>query len=366
MQLEIDNMPTTVPFRINKMKLVFFLITLGLSFLCVTCGDDGTSPPYWGPGKRDYSWSIDTISYSGSLQTSLITMWASSANDVWIGGFNERGWGELYHYDGLQWLPDTHGFRSIDISQIFGFESNNVFLAGAFGYINPNPPPYFLDSSVILHYNGSRWSEVHMERGRHLQGIWGMSPTNMFATGIFGTLFHYDGSAWEKINTDTTIMFGKAGGTSTEIFAIGYIPSRFRPDSIYRECLYKWMNGTFVRVDSMLMAPGVVPKFGSSKVVGVEERIYSVGWGGVFYKQETGWANEISVGETFMDLCGTRLEHVFSCGISKSLYHYNGANWKKIEVPGDPSLPLYGVWCNEEEVFVLGSDGARSYVLHGK
>jgi len=347
------------------MKRIYLITAIALSSGLLTCHHNVTESEIPKPGKRNYTWAIDTISYSGSLQTLLTTLWASSPNDVWIGGFNERGWGELYHYDGNHWQVVIHGYTKIDIGQIYGFTPNDVYLAGEYPYVNPAPPPNFLDSSAILHYDGTRWTEVQLERGRGLQCIWGTSKASIFAAGLFGTLFHYDGKQWTRIQVDTSIWFSKIGGTADETYLLGYITPDYTPDGIEREYLLKWQGTTFVLVDSMALVPGYIPLFPNGRIIAIEKNIYGVG-NGIFKKKGSGWERIISGGESFGGLYGTRNEHIFACGTTKTLYHFNGIDWKKLDIPGNPALPLSDVWCTENEVFILGDDGFRSYVIHGK
>ncbi|HEV8537724.1 MAG TPA: hypothetical protein VGR15_02275 [Bacteroidota bacterium] len=349
------------------MKSNNLIITIGLSAVLLTTCQDSTGPQPPKPGKRDYVWSIDSISYPGSLQTTLYTIWGSSSKDVYAGGSNERGWGELYHYDGNSWQVVIHGYRAIDIHQIYGFGADDVYLAGGYIYTNPAPPPNFLDSSVILHYDGSRWKEVPLERGRGLQGIWGPSPQNMFSAGIFGTLYKDNGKRWTRLPADTNIFFSTIGGIPDEIYLLGYTPNGYTPDHTGREYLLQWKDTNFIVVDSMLLLPGIVAKFGSSRVIGVQGKIYSAGWGGIFIKSGTSWTKELDTSpQSIYNIYGTRKEHIFASGTNKTLYHYNGTNWKILEIPGDSLLPLFGIWCNEDEVFVLGENNSKSYVIHGK
>ena len=46
--------------------------------------------------------------------------------------------------------------KIIDVGQVYGFAPNDIYLVGANTYLNPSPPPNFLDSSVILHFNGQQ------------------------------------------------------------------------------------------------------------------------------------------------------------------------------------------------------------------
>ena len=112
--------------KIYILLICFILICF---FSCNT-----TEPPIKPPkDPSTYSWTIDTLSYEGSTQTLLDNIWGTSPKDVYASGFNERGWGELYNYDGNSWTVVIHGFKKIEVGQVYGFAPNDIFLIG--GYI---------------------------------------------------------------------------------------------------------------------------------------------------------------------------------------------------------------------------------------
>ncbi|MCZ6775203.1 MAG: hypothetical protein O7D34_01960 [Ignavibacteria bacterium] len=81
------------------MKLDLAMLTL--LFFAISCNT--TEPPAEEgpkPGKRDYVWSTDTLSYPGSV-------WAISPTRVWAGGSD----GTIFGFDGIQWTS-TNWARS--------------------------------------------------------------------------------------------------------------------------------------------------------------------------------------------------------------------------------------------------------------
>ena len=88
---------------------------------------------------------------------------------------------------------------AIDLTAIYGFNGTDLYAVGTriFGY-NPNPPPTFLDSSLIIHFDGTSWKEEKMARGQIMRDIQGNSSNNFWACGRFNTLYHFNGTTWEK------------------------------------------------------------------------------------------------------------------------------------------------------------------------
>jgi len=51
------------------------------------------------------------------------------------------------------------------------------------------------------------------------------------------------------------------------------------------------------------------------------------------------------------------------------VYHWDGNNWLEIKLPEGlvpTEVLLYDVWTNGREAFIVGNNGAVTYVLHGK
>ena len=84
----------------------YFIITIAftLLFLSMCCKDEPTKPP--DDTTKDpltYTWTIDTLAYPGSMQTTMRDIWASSPTDVYVVGHNDQNRGLMYHYDGKSW-----------------------------------------------------------------------------------------------------------------------------------------------------------------------------------------------------------------------------------------------------------------------
>jgi photosystem II stability/assembly factor-like uncharacterized protein len=55
-----------------------------------------------------------------------------------------------------------------------------------------------------------------------LYGVWGSSPSNVFAVGDSGAMLHYDGSAWSAMSSGTTTdLYGIWGSSPSNVFAVG-------------------------------------------------------------------------------------------------------------------------------------------------
>ena len=161
---------------------------------------------------RTYNWTADTLRYPGSYQTLMEDIWANSPRDVYAVGHNSRGAkGIMWHYDGINWSNVHLGISeggliegSIDLTSIYGFSSTDIYAVGDRSKDNPNPPPNLIFSSLIIHFDGFVWKEVNTYSGSALIDIYGKSPSDIWAGGESSTLFHYNGSTWERDSINYT------------------------------------------------------------------------------------------------------------------------------------------------------------------
>jgi len=356
---------------------IFLLVSLALViFLGLECkkkpteNDDDDKP-----GRRDYTWTIDTLSYPGSLQTTMYDMYAVNAKNIYVVGHNDQNRGHMYHYDGNTWKPvglhTSEGGQisgAISIFAIYGFGANDIWAVGSRSFSNPTPPPIWYDSSLIIHFDGNQWSEVSIVRGKGtLQGIWGSSANDVWAGGVYGTLYHYNGIVWTKIDADTSLWFLTFGGKANEQYALAYNRKDTAGYLATIHYLLSYQETSWTIIDYFAELSYAQWTFGHYSIRYMENEFYSAGYG-VFKKKNNSWNTLFDSGNnTFLDVFGTRKKNIFAVGIYGIVYHYNGTDWKKIQELYNVSLSYFSSgWTNEKEVFILASDNYKTYIYHGK
>jgi hypothetical protein len=355
------------------MNCKHILLPLSLVFLALSCEKSPTGPePVKDP--RTYTWTIDTLAYPGSFQTTMRDIWGSSPNDVYVVGHNDQpGPGTMFHYDGKTWR--TTGFHSaeggsvqgpVSLSAIYGFAPNDVWAVGEHIYTNYNPPPNFLDSSLIIHYDGGKWTEFRPPSGRLLQAVWGSKPNDVWAGGLDGTLYYFDGVTWKAVSIGKKVWFLNFGGfTSSDVYAMAYELDSGVMDSTF-QYVWHWDGTTWSIRDFYVETFGNEDKFGTSSLFAVEGNLFSAGQG-IFRKSSSGWERIFYDPSTFFrDIKGSGLENLFAVGNFSAVYHFNGSDWYRYRQFLDANIHYSASWTNAKEVFVVGDDGFKTYVLHGK
>ena len=357
-------------------------VLLLLAVLLIVCVSSCRKNPIVPPTPKDprtYTWTIDTLDYPGSAQTIMQSIWGSSPNDVYVVGHNDGGYGKMYHFDGKAWtpvvlyFPDRWGNAAIDLRDIYGFASNDIWAVGERILDNPNPPPNFLDSSLVIHFDGMQWSEVMLPRRRYLERVWGISPKDIWMGGTNGTMYHYDGSAVKpdsvpfpvSSGVEPVYSFVSFGGSASEgTYALAYTPD-------LRHYLFSHQSGTWIVVDSFFYYYKSMVWFSPGGTM------YITG-SGVYKRIGIQWESLGLDGILSLAICGTDDNNLFVLAffndgstIYGTVYHYNGSDWFEFK-----QLRLYngrygGIWTDGKEVFVVGSIlytdfPQKTIILHGK
>lgn len=154
------------------------------------------------PGRRDYTWTVDTIK---DPFVSLYSIWGDGPDNVWIVGPSADKQNRFFHHFSNKWYAHTE-FQFYPYS-IFGFDICNI-LAGA---------------EAIYRYNGAVWVKEFEPKIDSLPyggnvlfwGIRGNSPKNIWAVGyafgnnkrIHGAVYHLDGEWKLSLLTKKHIQF---------------------------------------------------------------------------------------------------------------------------------------------------------------
>jgi hypothetical protein len=343
----------------NRISPVISVVVIAL-LIFPACGKTPTGPDA-SRNPRNYLWTLDTIS-SGNSQVFLDNIWGSSAQDVYAAGT-----GGVYHYDGKEWKTVKSSIvGNLAIEDVFGFSPTDIWIVGSRVYPNPNPPPNFLDSCFIAHFDGTQWTEIQELPMQGIMCIWGRSSKEIYAGSEDGNILQYDGLNWTATHLLDSLQIISIGGNASIIFAGGAVTAGgFYPVAMYENRGAGWaLFGKQTLSDNYNN-----PQFGYSTIFSpAPEVIYSSTFG-VFKWNGTVWDQVLQSSVAIRGLNGTNPDNVLATGWGPVVYHWNGIDWKNIPaaVKGMPANSVVsGVWAGSDEVFAVGWDGLRSYVIHGK
>lgn len=291
-----------------------------------------------------------------------LDIWGSSANDLFVTGYDVSGVAAIWHYDGQQWLEQLRRPDAL-ISGLWGSTGTDVFAVA--------PATAEPRIGAILHYDGLSWSETAVPSGGGNGGataVWGNSAEDVFAGGLqFETgpyrvlLEHYDGERW----TETPTGVGGAnagitdisGSSSTTVYALGenqicdgcdrarQFVARF-DGSGWTESFVtdNELQGIWVGAVNDVWAAGSGPD-GEGYLLHYNGAV----WTETFRRTPQG--NEPAL----KDVWGRSGTDIYAVG-EGGILHFDGSNWTVVE-----PTPGLRVWGTSADVFALGQHA----VLHG-
>ena len=244
----------------------------------------------------------------------------------------------------LQWEIQSHKAR---LGAVWGSSPSDVFAVGFNG--------------AIFHFDGTSWSPQVSGTPLHLHAVWGSSSTDVFAAGGTETysgqqvILHFDGTAWEVVYhfTGSKALYGVWGSSPTDVFAVGGYDGTILPyDGI------TWSDQTS---DTPTHLFGV---WGSSST-----DVFAVGNSTILHYDGNTWSVQDSGFSGYLalrDVWGASSTDVFAVGGdtygNSVVLHYDGSGWSR--QPSGTTEDLGCVWgSSSTDVFAVGSFGSSVYDL---
>lgn len=349
-----------------RTSLVGIIATL---FLCSGGCKKEPVGPALPKNPREYTWTIDTLAYPGSLQTLMYAIWGSSSSNIYICGHNDQRFAKMYHWDGRRWtnvkLHSSEGGPFISLASlddISGFGPNHVYAVGALG-------PQF--SPFLIQFNGTQWRRITVPNGKGLLSVWVRSPSEVWLGSLDGSVAMYNGSQFRRDSLqytfDTTgmsIQIAQITGDATQTHLVLVVS----PDTLIspRAYFYERVGSQWqIRDSSYEYYRVFIDPAGS-----VYRYLY-----GIQRKTGNTWVTVLSdlrVGRQGMAASSTtNVFAVGSAGPSPSgrVYHYNGSDWFEYSMLRLFDVHFSAVWTDGIEVFIIGTTydfPMKTIVLHGK
>jgi len=298
---------------------------------------------------HNFTWTTYNIGYISSV---LYDVFALSNNDVWAVGeiYSDSGEYNAVHWDGNTWQ-----LVNIEAEYLGNLGSPPMF--GIYGFSNND---IWANPSVPWHWDGNEWIQYHLwdmgildPNDGGVSHMWGTSSSNIYFAGEKGTLVHYDGSNWIKLNGGTDLTISDIWG-----FQDDYLVANAGSSSPLEVYLLIYKDGILERSISNPYLTGDL--WGTSL-----DNIYVVGNAILHFDGDSlhtlDWPSGIPV-QTIHDIRGSSDNNVFMVGTNGLVAHFNGSSWFYY-----PELmqgrTQRAVAVIDNEVFSVGSGGL---INHGK
>ncbi len=336
-------------------KNIFFFLSLSFALLLIVIKCNSTEPPddELKPGRRDYTWTVDTINPAEGRSLPS-RMWGANANDVWAVGLAYLNAYSIWHFDGQRWTNYTPD-KYIDPRGIWGTASNNIWIGSTDG--------------AFWNYDGVKWNrffEITIPNYQQfiVQSMSGRSANDIYAVGfadsIGGNTYkaiiaHFNGNNWELVNIPTIInslnkiLYDKA---ANKFLITAWIFNQ--PD----EMVYTFDGFNLKTI--FTTQEGIA-------IYNVGDNIYSVIKNAI-YKYEN---------NSFELLINLPASNYAGAAYGRSEKDFFTVNWDGIgHYNGTDLVTIYNKWNNdwapadaivfEKDVFFIWDDSYNTFVVHGK
>lgn len=266
-------------------------------------------------------------------------LWGSAASNVYAASHTG-----LLRWNGSAWAHVTDA-RWRSLHDVWGSAAANVWAVG--------------DRGEMLRWNGTAWSLHRYDgtsvaaqpltsfdvpaRSYTLRGVWGSSASNVLAVGDSGVVLRYDGTAWTRMTTGTSVQLNDVWGTAS--------------NNVYAAA----SNGRLLRYNgtSWSFVPGVQSQGALWSVWGTSaSNIYAVGEGGIVFRYNgTSWQRiRLPTRQVLYAVGGTGASNVYVGGAAGALYRFDGTNWTP-EKAHNAQSRIYGFWGTGTDVLASDASG---------
>ncbi|MES2524126.1 MAG: Ig-like domain-containing protein [Gemmatimonadota bacterium] len=312
----------------------------------------------------------EVLRYDGTAVTRLTTLAVDTLYTVTGTGLNNvviaGAVGTMLRYDGSTWTTiNSNGVGGAIYSAVSGAGERSYFASDS-GLLmlegtslsrvsTPYTPRMF---SVAVDGGGTLWTGGQrgaVQRGSpsasstsfatlnlapDLLDVWSTSGTNAWAVGDFGSIYRWNGSAWSRQLSPTTVALTTVWAASaTDAFAGGE-----------QGVLLRW-NGLSWQQQPLPSTATVMSLWGTGG-----SNVFAVTSAGEILRYNgTAWTLSTTAARPLLSLFGTSAAEAFAGGESGSVLRFNGTAWTPLPSTGTHSL--LGLWASGvDNVLAVGID----------
>ncbi len=312
--------------------------------------------------SQDYAWTVQTvgIGFGGRLRDVCLIndscIWAVGRIDS--GLYDSLGVPIVYNamrYDGHQWhyIQIKYDQSVFEHFSVLGFSENDVWLA---------------TGGRTAHWDGNRFTTALIggERQGAIVKLWGTSSSNIYAIGDLGTIAHFDGTTWRRMESGTTTnlidIYGTPDGESVWVAGYTNAPALSVILSL-QNGLWKtlWSKGQhsslpYRNVYSLWTAGGSefavmadVSAYFHSRLAPMRTRFQTDLHVGVGWCVRGSGRNNLAVASTF-----------------GNMWHYNGIRWMHYTALANPSDWYRGIAVGQNIIVAVGERGGSALIAIGR
>ena len=270
-------------------------------------------------------------------------------------GANDSKLYNAVHWNGSQW----------EISRITVNYNDRFITPVMYGIYAFSEDEIWTTSGIPTRWNGEEWVQYHLfdmgilsQNDGILTKIWGSSSNDLYFVGSLGTITHYNGTSWSKIESGTEVDLRDVWGDGSKVFITGM------DDSNGNTVLLSLNNSTLQTLyDYNVLSPNQGDLEGFVRGVWFNEFPY-------FYlltsshvtrirkdnMEEQKRIYEVSPGFTggYHHIRGSGINDLMIVGNRNHIAHYNGRSWREYTEIFDNDVLLTSLSIREDMVVISG------------
>ena len=276
--------------------------------------------------SHEFTFVIDTL--GDGFGSALYDVAIINENNIWaVGEMHFSGNDTLYdvaQWNGLQWnLLKASGFPAY---AVYAFSSNDVWIG----------------TTAPHHWNGQAWSGYNVTGifNGYIKKMWGTSSSNLYIVGTNGSIAHFNGTTWTKMESGTNVdLLDIWGGSDGSIvWACGW-----KDQSLTHRVLLKYTGQSWekihVKTDAFVWDDTLS---GNPKAVWTNDnkRLFVLTSYGVYDCPSNTQGNglrmywDVGIGNFYgypRVMRGQAKNDIVISGYEGILWHYNGSSWLRYE-----------------------------------
>ena len=278
--------------------------------------------------SHNFIWEIDTLGGHNSYLNDVAII---DENNIWAVGNIETDSGDYNaaHWDGESWELVKINFAvyyNTDPQFIDNAEITSIF------YLEESNTLYFTCLGALTLYRGlTTWDYIEMEPMNGIPGnaIWGSSPEDIWFVGYNGSIVHYDGSGFTRMESGTDVNLKDIDGTpdGEHVFAVGWDNNLPAPSTVLE--LKNGLWATLYYIEGAGPSEGCVGWVWGVSVL--QDTVYLSTEGGLWKfsyltQESTIIPNNISYMNmsAFKNVHGQSVNDIFFAGSGFKYNHFNG------------------------------------------
>ena len=316
--------------------------------------------------SHNFTWQTFTFGEAGS--SVLYDVAIINENDIWAVGeiyMNDSlGNPDPLRYNAIHW--DGRSWELKRIKTLYGGNIITVPLEGIFAFSETD---IWMVGSLPIHGDGTNWTmydiRATVDPNLSLSKVWESNSNDIYFVGNSGSIAHYNGSSWTKIESGVDTDFKDIAGTTDgkEIWTCGWSNStgrvsllKINADNV--ESIWDSQTNTTLNIYRGTLLNSLYANNNCEFVlVGGQVLRHSA-----FYKNKVKleWVKTfnglkvLELGNYAYRIKGSNKNNIIATGDAAMIWHFNGATWYKYSELYNLEDRLYGLAVTDNVIVAVG------------